>query len=96
MAEIRLFFAAPLAAHLGRTVEEIAAEGLGAGDFSTREEVELLLPDGSQMRLRYAFFVVDGDLVGVFSEHNGYHLFAGPDLKVTCYRDGEVVSTLSL
>jgi hypothetical protein len=69
MAEIRRLFAAPLAARLGRSVEE------------------LTLPDGSTMLLRYAFAVADGDVVGVFSEHCGYHVFA--EVRVTVLRDGQ-------
>ena len=50
--------------------------------------------DGSSMSFRYAFVVLDADqgIVGVLTEHSGYHCLAMPDLKVTELRDGEVVA----
>lgn len=98
MEEIRREFAELLAKRLGRSAQEIREDGLGAGDFSTREEVELTLPDGSVLRLRYAFAVVDEAVgaVAVFSEHCGYYVFCGPDLRLTLYRDDRVVSTRAI
>jgi hypothetical protein len=93
MADIRELFAAPLAAKLGRTREELRDEGLGVGDFRIDEGVELTLPDGSTMSFRYAFVVLDVEqrLVGVFTEHCGYFCFGMADLSVRELRRGEVV-----
>ncbi|HZS40315.1 MAG TPA: hypothetical protein VFF06_25965 [Polyangia bacterium] len=83
-------FAAPLAARFGRSIETIRAEGLKAIDFHTNEGIELTLPDGSTMSFHYAFFVKDDEqrIVGVFTEHCGYHCFGMADLEVRELRDG--------
>ncbi len=92
MTEIRCVFAGPLAARLGRPLEEIRDEGLGAFDFKTNEEVELTLCDGSTMSLRYAFFVVEPaqDLVGLFSEHCGYYFFGAASIRCVRQLQGGV------
>lgn len=94
MNDVVQTFAAPLAARLGRSVEEIRAKGLKAVDFRTREGIELVLPDGSTMSFRCAFFVRDDEqrIVGVFTEHCGYHCFGMTDLEVREVRDDAVVA----
>jgi hypothetical protein len=94
ITDIRTAFAEPLAAKLGRTSKEIREEGLLAGDFKVNERVEITLPDGSSMSFRYAFVVLDAEqgIVGVFTEHSGYHCLPMLDLKVTELRDGKVVA----
>ena len=82
MADVRTVFAEPLAARLGRTVEEISQDGLQAGDFKVNERVEITLADGSSMSFRYAFVVQGEGLVGVFTEHCGYDCLPMIDLKV--------------
>ena len=95
MNDLRQTFAAPLAARLGRSVEAFRSEGLKATDFRTQEDIDLTLPDGSTMSLRYAFFVRDDEqrIVGVFTEHCGYHCFGMNDLEVREVRDGAVVAS---
>jgi hypothetical protein len=93
MDDIRQAFAQPLAARLGRSVEEVRSRGLGALDFRGNEAVELTLADGSTMEFRYAFFVHDEaqGAVGVFTEHCGYHGFAAINLQLREIRDGAIV-----
>ena len=89
MVDLRKLFAVPLAARLGRPVEQVRDEGLGAGDFRSGECLELTLVDGSTMRLRYAFAVTDDAerVLGVFSEHCGYYVFATSGLELVELRD---------
>ena len=93
MIEIRQAFAPLLAARLGRDVAEIHDEGLGALDFQIDESIELTLPDGSSMSLRYAFAVFDEPqrLVGIFSEHCGYFCFSMIDLTLTELKGDRVI-----
>ncbi len=51
MNDIRDVFAEPLAVRLGRTAEEIRAEGLGAGDFKTNEGAVVSYDRDSRHRL---------------------------------------------
>jgi hypothetical protein len=94
MLEIRHVFAAPLAARLGRDANDIRDHGLGVGDFKVDESVQLTLPDGSTMLLRYAFAVMDLQqrLVGVFSEHCGYFCFGMDDMQLTELKGDDVVT----
>src|SRR5690606_9121035 len=71
MQEIRVAFAAQLAAKLGRPVEIILRDGLRAGDFPLDAAVRVTLCDGSTMELRYAFVVIDEarGALAIFSEH---------------------------
>lgn len=89
--EIRGLFVPQLAARSGRDPAEIRDEGLEAGDFKPDEAVELVFADGSTMRFRHAFAVRDAaqGLVGVFSEHCGYHCFGLVDLEVRELRGHE-------
>lgn len=94
LSDIRTIFADALGEHLGRSAESIREEGLLVGDFRTDESVELTLPDGSTMNLRYAFVVVDPEqrIAGVFSEHCGYYCFGLADTVIEHLRDDEVVA----
>jgi hypothetical protein len=71
------FCASELAAKLGRSVEQILARGLNAGDFVSNTSVHLEFVDDSSAEFRYAFFVESSerDLVAVFTEHCGYFVF---------------------
>lgn len=82
--DLRGLFLAQLAARLGRDAGEIRDEGLEAGDFQLDEAVDLTFADGSTMYFRHAFVVRDAaqGLVGVFSEHCGYHCFGLVDLEI--------------
>jgi hypothetical protein len=93
MHAIREVFAEPLAARCGRSVEEVRSRGLRAHDFRSNEGIELTLPDGSTMALRYAFFVHDEaqGVIGVFTEHCGYHCFPANNLELRELRDGAVI-----
>lgn len=92
--EVRSLFAERLAAKLGRGAAEIRDEGLEVGDFKVNERVELTLCDGSTMSFRYAFAMLDDEqrLVGVFTEHCGYHVFGMAALQIEELRDGVVVA----
>jgi hypothetical protein len=94
MKEVRTVFAEALATRLGRTAQEVREDGLRAGDFKVDEQVEITLPDGSSMSFRYAFVVLDAGqgIVGVFTEHCGYHCLPMLDLKVEELRTGKVVA----
>lgn len=65
-------YAEQISEKLHRPLEEIVAEGLFCGDFST--QVEVKFSDGSHALFRYAFFVVDqkSKTCAIFSEHCGY------------------------
>jgi hypothetical protein len=93
-SEVRDLFAEALAARLGRTAAEIRDEGLSAMDFRSNERIEITLCDRSTMHLRYAFAVFDLEqrIVGVFSEHCGYHCFGMADLQVAEWRDETLVA----
>jgi hypothetical protein len=76
-AECRGLFADRIAARVGRSVEAIRSEGLRAGDFGDHTStVTVDHEDGSTLFLRYAFAVSDEThgMIGVFSEHAGYHV----------------------
>jgi hypothetical protein len=76
MREMASRWAGPLAAFLGRSVDEIERRGLGATDFP-QTDVEVEFRDGSWMRFRHAFVVIDDNgRVGVFTEHCGHYEFA--------------------
>ena len=94
MNDLLQAFATPLAARFERSIESIRADGLKAIDFRTNEGIDLTLPDGSTMSFHYAFFVQDDEqrIVGIFTEHCGYHCFGMTDLEVREIRDGTEVA----
>jgi len=94
MVDIRRAFAELLARRLGQSVEEVCEDGLRSLDFRVNESIEVTLADGSMMQLRYAFFVHDEQqgMVGIFTEHCGYHCFSAIDLELRELVDGVVVA----
>ena len=92
MRDITALFSEPLAARLGVDAQRIREHGLDAGAFRHNAQLHITLPDGSTMHLRYAFFVEDDEtnLVGVFSEHCGYHFFVRDELRIEQIEDGQV------
>lgn len=66
-----------LSKKLGRSAVEIAEIGLSAYDFSPSTSVEIYYSESSIIKFDSAFLVVDEErrMVGVFSEHYGYHEF---------------------
>jgi len=67
-------WAPELSQRLRRSVDQIAAEGLTAYDFSPANSVEVRQPDGSVHVFKLAFAVLRPQLrqAAVFSEHDGY------------------------
>lgn len=66
-----------LAQKTGRTVADLKAEGLRAGDFPPGG-VRIAFEDDSRVHFRWAFFVTDPSRrgkVAIFTEHCGYHEF---------------------
>lgn len=92
--DVRVLFATGIAERLGRDVEDIRAEGLGARDFRSNESVELTMLDGSSMNFRNAFVVFDVQegIMGVFTEHCGYFCFPLAETRVHELRDGEIIA----
>ncbi|MCK6508141.1 hypothetical protein L6R53_33045 [Myxococcota bacterium] len=88
--EVRELFAEPLAARVGRSVDEVREGGLEGGDFPIDSEVEVRLADGSRLVLRHAFAVVDEaqGVVGVGAEHGGYPVVGMGDSEVVERRWG--------
>ena len=90
-----------LSAALGRTEEELAANGLGLSpSFFNVEGVRVQFEDGSEMRFRYASALrcrANPNVVGIFSEHAGYYeveLFPedkleGPGVLSSVYGQGQ-------
>ena len=80
-----------LAAHLGRSADEIRGRGLSAYDFVHDDVTELEFQDGSTARFAYSFFVVDAERgqVGVFTEHCGYGWIPSSAVRVRHNRLGE-------
>ena len=77
-----------LSKRLGRSVDVIIEDGLGAADFSG-DSVRVQFEDGSELTFRRAFYLgetpADGAVhrVAVFTEHCGYHEFwIGPDDRI--------------
>lgn len=95
MDDIRRLFAGALSTRLGRPMEAIRDEGLFLPDFPHAQVVEIALEDRSTMSLRHAFVVTDLErrLLGVFSEHCGYHFFPLEDTVCREVRDGVTVAT---
>ena len=54
-------------------------EKLTADDFPATN-VNLCFEDGSHVFFRYAFMVISGKTVNVYTEHCGYHKFYKPSL----------------
>jgi hypothetical protein len=71
-----------LSSHLNRPRADILQRGLAASDF--REDVEISFPDGSTVSFRHAFFVIDSQrqVIAVFTEHCGYHVFPAADSEI--------------
>lgn len=66
-----------LAQKTGRPVATLKVEGLHPGDFPPGG-VRIDYEDGSKVRFRWSFFVVDparNGKLAVFTEHCGYHEF---------------------
>ena len=72
-----------LSSKLGRPAEEIIEKGLLAYDFNA-DEVEVVFDDGSSANFKYSFYVENPakDLIAVFTEHCGYHLFRSSGVTV--------------
>lgn len=71
-----------LAQQTGRSAHELLSQGLLAGDFAP-SGVTITFEDGSRVAFRWAFAIRSVErpgIVGVFTEHCGYHEFPlGPD-----------------
>ena len=82
--EIISLFKDELSKKLQRPVEAILDKGLSVYDFAYSKEVKLKFPDDSTAHFKYAFAVwkEDRGTIAVFTEHCGYHVFPGHDLKV--------------
>src|SRR5262245_36641444 len=81
-------WAEELASHLGRSVSELRAKGLGASDFPLDHELRVALMDGSFVQFRYAFAVASEAkrAIAVFTEHCGYHVFPNHDAVISQVR----------
>jgi hypothetical protein len=77
-----------LAAHTGRSEEQLKAQGLSAYDFKPGA-LRVVLMDGSFVEFQWAFHVISDRLraIAVFTEHCGYHAFPFHEAKI--FRDGE-------
>lgn len=69
--------------HIRRTCSEDREE-LSAYDFPPGQSVRLSFPDGSSAFFKYAFVLEDQarQLVAVFTEHCGYHVFPAGELSI--------------
>jgi hypothetical protein len=59
-------------------------EYLSAYEFPNGQSVAVWFPDGSYCYFEHAFFIKDGvrQLVAVFTEHCGYHVFPLQELRI--------------
>ena len=73
-SEVVIDWAPELSARLGRPIDALLRDGLGADDFSIATSVEVRRPDGSPLAFKFAFSVVRPieRSAAVFSEHDGY------------------------
>jgi hypothetical protein len=73
--------------HIRRTRGE-DWDHLSAHDFPQGQAVRLGFPDGSFAYFEHAFFIEDParQLVAVFTEHCGYHLFSAIELRIATVR----------
>jgi hypothetical protein len=72
-----------LSSKLGRPAEEIIEKGLLAYDFNA-DEVEIVFDDGSSANFKCSFYVENPkkNVIAVFTEHCGYHLFRSSGVTV--------------
>jgi hypothetical protein len=72
-----------LSSKLGRPAEEIIEKGLSAYDFNA-DEVKIVFDDGSSANFKYSFYVENPikNVIAVFTEHCGYHLFRSSGVTV--------------
>ena len=80
--------------HVRRTRGE-ERDHLSAYDFPSGQSVRLNFPDGSFAFFQYAFVIEDRarQLVAVFTEHCGYHVFPSGELSVALLRQSHVGGT---
>lgn len=67
-----------LSRRLGRSPEQIICNGLSAADFACAKTVRIEIEDQSVCSFNYAFCLIDRgtQMLAVFSEHCGYHVFS--------------------
>lgn len=70
-------FIKELSRYLQISEEILIEKGLTVDAFKGNQNVAVDFPDGSQMKFRYAFFLVSetNERVAVFTEHCGYYVF---------------------
>jgi hypothetical protein len=73
-----------LSEKFGRSEQTILERGLHAGDFSTRQAIEINFHDGSCAMFLNAFVVWNqsGRRLAVFTEHCGYFEFSSDGLEI--------------
>ncbi len=72
----------------------LAGKGLNRNSLRTfdfRQTVHLQLGDGGKLTMLNAFAVADEDHIGVFTEHNGHHLFPAEEAELACVDETETV-----
>ncbi len=65
----------------------LATKGLSRDSLRVRDFTSLVLlelADGSSVKMYNAFAIQDGRHIGVFTEHNGHHLFFTEDAVLRC------------
>jgi len=63
-----------------------------AGDFDVKNTVHIKFPDGSEMFLRYAFYIVDetNEEIAIFTEHCGYYFLKTMDLEYKMVKENNL------
>ena len=88
--QIETEWAAELASHFGRTVDEVRHPVRPWFDFPQgRLRIELM--DGSDIQFAWAFHIVSESkrTIAVFTEHCGHHLYPFHEARI--FRDGRLV-----
>lgn len=73
-----------LSNHLKRSSQSLLTQGLSSEDFPSSSQIELEFPDASKIVFQSAFYLENTarELVAVFTEHCGYHVFPINDLQI--------------
>jgi hypothetical protein len=73
-----------LSNYLKRSTDSLLTQGLASTDFPSSSQIELEFPDASKVVFQSAFFLenTSRELIAVFTEHCGYHVFPIQDLQI--------------
>jgi hypothetical protein len=88
--QLETYWASEIAAHFGRSVDDVLQEVRPWFDFPGGQ-LRIELMDGSVVQFEWAFHIASEAkrAIAVFTEHCGHHVFPYHEAKV--YRDGALV-----